>query len=807
MTVAADGTHQDPAAATPEPPPGVQVHGEDSVLGTRLRRPMDVVRMVVASIACLLILAFVWLAASTSAVLDQELLTASTRLPNLIVLVANAIAALGLLTLPVAVSIDMLVRRRGRQLIEALGALIVAVTVLLGLSWVMASFAPTELQIALAGSSLATDEPFLLSAGALVAFLTVARTLARPKWSSISVVVVSSILLVSFVSGGFTLAGIALTVLIGWICGLGVRYGLGTPTTRPSGERVAAVLTRAGFPVTLLQAEESTDFGRRYTATTSDGQNLHVVVFDRDLEGAGLATALWRSLRLRTSVAQANVNMRGALEQRALLAYAAQAAGVRSAPLLLASEVGPDAALLAYRRVPGVRLSRLEAGNVTDADLRSAFEALAGLQRARIAHRALSPENLVREPDGRVTLLGIGHGVVAAGDVLLRLDVAEMLASAALLTDPERTIEVAAEVMGDEELIRALPVMQPVALSEPTRRALRTDKNLLSRLRDLLLERSPDSTVEEIQLQRVRPRTLITIILGSVAGYLLLSQLASVDLVGLFRNANWAWVAGALVCSAVTYLAAAWALSGFVPEQLRLSLTIGAQLAASFATLITPPTLGAVAINLRYLQRQGVHPALATASIGASQACAFVSHVLMLLCFAIAAGTQSDLTFHPPFAAIVAVAAGAAVSLALLAIPAVRRPILGRFGPLLKQIGPRMANVVQRPRKLVEGLGGLLLMNLAYIAALYGCVAAFGGELNVAAIAVVYLTGSVVGQAAPTPGGLGAVEAAMSAGLTAAGLDGGLAVSAVLMFRFLTFWLPTIPGWFSFNAMQKRGLL
>jgi uncharacterized protein (TIRG00374 family) len=65
----------------------------------------------------------------------------------------------------------------------------------------------------------------------------------------------------------------------------------------------------------------------------------------------------------------------------------------------------------------------------------------------------------------------------------------------------------------------------------------------------------------------------------------------------------------------------------------------------------------------------------------------------------------------------------------------------------------------------------------------------------------------VVGQAAPTPGGLGAVEAAMAAGLTAAGLDGGVAVSAVLTFRLVTFWLPTVPGYAALHTMQRQGLL
>ena len=51
------------------------------------------------------------------------------------------------------------------------------------------------------------------------------------------------------------------------------------------------------------------------------------------------------------------------------------------------------------------------------------------------------------------------------------------------------------------------------------------------------------------------------------------------------------------------------------------------------------------------------------------------------------------------------------------------------------------------------------------------------------------------------------MEAALAAGLTAAGVESGLAVSATLLFRTVTFWLPTIPGWFSFRSLSNRGLL
>ena len=79
--------------------------------------------------------------------------------------------------------------------------------------------------------------------------------------------------------------------------------------------------------------------------------------------------------------------------------------------------------------------------------------------------------------------------------------------------------------------------------------------------------------------------------------------------------------------------------------------------------------------------------------------------------------------------------------------------------------------------------------------------------MSIAMVAVVYLVGATVGQAAPTPGGLGAVEAALTAGLTAAGLDGGIALSAVLLYRLVTFWIPTVPGYWAFTYLTKRGAL
>jgi uncharacterized membrane protein YbhN (UPF0104 family) len=528
---------------------------------------------------------------------------------------------------------------------------------------------------------------------------------------------------------------------------------------------------------------------------------------DRDLEGAGLAQAIWRSLRLREESGRRGFNMRNTLERRSLLSYAAQVGGVPVRPLMVSREVSADSCLLAYEQVPGHTLSDLPEADITDTVLDNVWHAVGRLRDSGIAHRRLTATHILVEPNEKVRILGLSQGNVAAGDVALRIDLAETLCTLALRVGEQRAIASARRTLGDEVVVRALPVLQPVALSSDTKRAIRKNKQLLVDIRDALIELRPDAQVEHIELERIKPRTLAMIVLGSVAVYVLLSQLAQVDLIGLFRDANYWWVAIAVAASLATYPGAAWSLSGFVPEKLKLLPTTGAQLAGDFATLVAPPTLGAVAINLRYLQKVGVHPALATASIGVSQVAAFTVHILLLLSFGVAAGTQSDFTFEPPRSAVLGIAAALTIIVAIALLPPVRKMIWKRVGPLLKQVGPRMLTVAQQPLKILEGVGGITLLNLGYILCLAACVEAFGGDLNFSAIAVVYLTGSVIGQAAPTPGGLGAVEAAMAAGLTVAGLDSGLALSAVLLYRVITFWLPTVPGYFAFNALQRKGYL
>ena len=582
----------------------------------------------------------------------------------------------------------------------------------------------------------------------------------------------------------------------------------------------------------MRRADREGTESRLYHAVTPDGDNLDIRVFDRDQEAAGAPYRLYRWLRLQGQARRGMpVSLERTAERQALLSYAADEAGVRTPRLRALARVGPDAIAFAQDHPEGTTLAELADGQatdgqptnaeptdghptdgqgtdgkITDEQLMRVWAAVLKLHAHRVTHRALTADRILFNDDGEVVLLDPVLGDVAATDLQLHLDVAQLLAELALLVGPDRTTSVAKRAVGSEELFAVAPLLQPIVLYRSTRTALRRRKDVLPELQKELLATAPDGDAPTVRLERVRPRTIVTLIASLAAGYLLLGQLGRVSLVSTLRSADWRWTLPALALSALTYVGAAWSLSGYVPGRLRFAPLALAQLAGSFVTLVKPAAEGGAALNIRYLQRRKIAPAVAAASVGLSQVVGFVLHLALLVIFVAITGSESP-SFRPPTWVYFVIAALVVIVAVVFAIPAGRRLVRARLAPTLNQVVPQLLTVVQHPRKLAEGIGGALLLTASYILCLAACVRALGGSVPIESTAVVYLTGSALGSAVPTPGGLGAVEAALSAGLTAAGLPGATAVSAVLLFRTITFWLPVPLGWGAFNYLERRHYL
>jgi uncharacterized protein (TIRG00374 family) len=118
-----------------------------------------------------------------------------------------------------------------------------------------------------------------------------------------------------------------------------------------------------------------------------------------------------------------------------------------------------------------------------------------------------------------------------------------------------------------------------------------------------------------------------------------------------------------------------------------------------------------------------------------------------------------------------------------------------------------LRQVARRPVKISLLLGGSALITLAYIGGLAAAVQAFAGHVGIIEIGAVYLAAAAIATASPTPGGIGAIEAALVAGLTSIGIRSGAAVPAVITYRVATYWLPVVPGWAAFQMLQRRNLI
>ncbi|WP_245740613.1 lysylphosphatidylglycerol synthase transmembrane domain-containing protein [Nonomuraea maritima] len=799
-----DLSTEDPAGG--EPRSDTDVYVVEPLLPQRLRRPSDLLRFIATLVVLGAVILLALVAKQTLNGLEADVKEGADLVP-LLSRIAAFLGGAAVLIVPAAFAVERVFHRDGLRVAEGLIAAIVGMagSFLLG-QWLV-SGTLDDLRVLLTGDRMI--EPLNTLLTSVVAYATAVRISRRPTWRMLMWTTIALYILAFFSGRQITIPSAVVTVLVGMAIGYATLYGVGSPNTRPPGSAVVAALRKLSFsPITARRIEDDHQGSRRYAIGLEDGTSLDVTVLDRDRQVAGLPYRLWRRIRLNSETRRRAIrSLRAELEREALMAYAAQAAGASTPRLLGTSEIGTEAALLAYEHLDTRPLDDVPDDEIDDDLLAQIWEQVGLLQIQRLAHRRLTGEGIHLDRAGRIVLTDPRSGEIAAGDLLLRLDVAQLLTYLALRVGPERSVRAAAAVMGPDALAAAMPLLQRIALTRETRAALAKNKKVLPGLREQIVALKPQGKVEEVRLERFRPRTLITIILSAIAAYIVLSQLSQVDVYTVVTTANWAWSGVALVASFVSFVAAAFMLRGFVPEHLPLWRTVLVQLASSFVKLVAPAAVGGVAINTRYLQKRGIRPASAVASVGASQLIMLVFHIALLLLFAYITGSNTATSFTPSRGLVLALLSVALLAVVVLGLPPLRRLINKRLRGLFSNVLPRLLDVLQSPRKMVEASIGTLMITIAFVVCLYACVQAFGGEISFTAVAVVYLTANAIGSAAPTPGGLGAVEAALILGLTLAGLPRELATSAVLLHRLLTFWLPVLPGWASFTYLQRHEAL
>ncbi|WP_245194484.1 lysylphosphatidylglycerol synthase transmembrane domain-containing protein [Kitasatospora phosalacinea] len=840
------GTGPEPGRPAEEPA-GEYLAVDEPLLAPRAHRPSDLLKFLGGLLLIILVFVLAQVAVSTTTGIEKDITVNADRIPGVLSKISALVSSIAVLTVPLAFAVERLIKRDGLRVADGVLASVLAYGVSLGVDWWVAAGAPEEIRNALTqfppGGGETLTDPVHGYLAPVIAYMTAVGMSSRPRWRVALWVVVVLSGTAELINGNTTPLSLVLTVLIGWSVAYGTLYAIGSPNIRPTGQHLMIGLRKVGFaPSAAHLAPPAPGGTRRYLVTQQTGPLLDVHIIDREQQASGFFYRAWRRLRLRSvAVRRSPQSLRQALEQEALIAYAAAASGAGAPQLVATSELGPDAAILVYENVAGRTLDDLADEEVTDAVMASFWASVSTLHERRIAHRRLTGESLLVVDERTGCLVNLSGGDIAAGDLTLRIDVAQLLTTFALRIGPERAVATATGVLGPTRVAEALPLLQPVGLSRQTRGDLqrmtkerkaaaqalalkqvaagertqqqaeediaRAGEDLLARIRAQILQIAPEAPLAPAKLERLKPKTLIMVVALAFAAYLALTTIRPDQF--KVSQMNWAWAAVALAASAFSYVAAAMSLTGFVPERLPFWRTVAAQLAGSFVKLVAPAAVGGIALNTRYLQKAGIRPVQAVASVGASQLAGLGGHLLLLFAFGLITGSQTNGDLGASRAVIIGVLTAAVLALVVAAVAPLRRFVVTRVRSLLFGVIPRMLDLMQTPRKLVTGFGGILLLTLSFTACLDASVHAFGGGANVtyAAVAVVFLTANAAGSAVPTPGGIGPVEIALITALTVAGVPATAATPAVFLYRLLTFWLPVIPGWVAYNVLQRRGAL
>lgn len=247
-------------------------------------------------------------------------------------------------------------------------------------------------------------------------------------------------------------------------------------------------------------------------------------------------------------------------------------------------------------------------------------------------------------------------------------------------------------------------------------------------------------------------------------------------------------------------------MRGAVPTPLALLPCVVLQSAIKFINLTVPSSAGRIGMNLRFLQRMGVPRAQALVAGAVDDASETMIQLALLLLTIPIVGANVDTSQFgdagPDTRLIAGIAVALVVSVLVVAfVPKVHDMVV----PGLRSGLSGLWRVARDRRKRVELFGGNVASELLYSVALGASCLAYGIHLNLAQLVFVNTSAAVLSGLIPVPGGIGAAEAAISAGLITMGVDESTAFAVALTQRLCTFYLPPIWGYFSLQWLVRKG--
>ncbi len=600
------------------------------------------------------------------------------------------------------------------------------------------------------------------------------------------------------------------SVGIGMVVAGSVLFAFGSPRGYPDPNQVADALDGMGLAVTEVQLDPEQTWGvRRLVGTAQDGSTLAIKAYGRDASDNARIAKAWRMLWYREGGRSVSYSRLQAVEHEALVAVMAGRTGASAIEVIAAGETSSEIALLVQRGgLPSLR--EVEAVEIGDDVLKRIWQDVGRLHDASISHGSLTTNAVLYGDSGHV-IRDFTFGSLVASESDRAQDVVELLFSMALLFGSARAVDAAVAGLGSERLVSTLPYLQLPAVSRGTRKEADDAKATMKEIQEAVTEATGEGLPEPVKLRRVSVRNLATALLLLLALGALVPMIAGIDFVevwSILQDATWSLIVSALAVGQTMFMPQAMGMMFAVTVSLPFWPLVTLQVAIMFIGLAVPSAAGRVAMNSAFLHKFGVGVTESVTQGAIDSFSGFLVEASILILAFLAGGFDLGVSLESgdvSWGIVILVVAGIAL-ITVAAFWRIRR-LREKVLPVIQESWGSFVAVLKEPGRAVGILTSNLVTRLVMAAALWLVLEAINTPISFAACLVAVVATNLLQGLVPVPGGIGVTETVMTGFLVALGVDENAAFAATITWRVITFYLPSLQGFFAMHWLERHEYL
>lgn len=261
----------------------------------------------------------------------------------------------------------------------------------------------------------------------------------------------------------------------------------------------------------------------------------------------------------------------------------------------------------------------------------------------------------------------------------------------------------------------------------------------------------------------------------------------------------------AFVCVVIGVSGSALAYRALAVRPVKFMELLHVAWAGMFVNRLLPAGVGGMGLYVDYLVRRKHAIAEASGVVALSSFITMLGHVALIVLFVVLGATPVSPALHLPIWLPWVV--GVVGLTAFIVLGMQRRRILERLRRIKDELLLPLARLFKRPKIYVRAQAAALLITCGNAAALTLAMYASGVEFGFAGAVIILAGGVAAGALTPTPGGLVGTEAGLVAVMTLYGATPADALSAALLYRLASFWIPMLLGGFALVLSRRKGYI